>query len=210
MSKKSNGTSTVDSGIGECEFIIKGSSRHVQHNPQCVNPLNPYKKAIAALTKKPAKNKSDDDFEEICRLEWEASLYLQDGRVVVPGEVIEGALVEAGRKSRDGPNVRAGVWSMGHWRLDFPGNDRTIEELRRDPRHIHVCRVGINGTKSIMRTRAVFPDWGLTFRVWHLKEIFSATDVHGLVDTLGRIVGLSDDRAIRGGRFEIVSWSSIG
>lgn len=198
---KGNGNGTVP-GFGEIDFHIRGRTRHTQHNPQTVNPRNEYARAMKAITSK--RKKSEEELEELARLEWEASLYLKDGKIVVPGNVIEGALCEAGRKSKTGPEVRAGLWSPGSWELDFPGKERPIQEIMEDENHFYVTRVGIK-TSSIMRTRASFPVWSLRFRVCYLKEIFGERDIFNLVEVLGNFVGLSDCRTKMGGRFDILS-----
>lgn len=201
MMAKANGNG-MGMGIGEVVFHIKGRTRHTQHNPQTVNPRNEYAKAMKAITGK--RKKSDEDLEELARLEWESSLYLKNGKICVPGDVIEGALCEAGRKSRTGADVRAGLWSPGFWELDFPGKERPLNEIMEDEDHFYVTRVGIK-TSSIMRTRASFPEWALKFKVCYLKDIFSERDIYNLVEVLGYLVGLSDCRTKMGGRFDILA-----
>lgn len=201
MMAKANGNG-MGMGIGEVVFHIKGRTRHTQHNPQSVNPRNNYAKMMKAITSK--RKKTDEDHEELARLEWESSLYLKNGKVVVPGDLLEGALCEAGRKSRTGADVRAGLWSPGYWELDFPGKDRPLDQIMEDENHFYVTRVGIK-TSSIMRTRASFPEWSLKFKVCYLKDIFSERDIYNLVEVLGYLVGLSDCRTKMGGRFDILS-----
>lgn len=88
--------------------------------------------------------------------------------------------------------------------MDYPKKNRSLKELMADPEHFYVKRVGIK-TSSIMRTRASFPQWSLRFKVGYLKSIFSDRDIYNLVEVLGTLVGLSDCRTKRGGRFEIIS-----
>ena len=187
----------------EIDFEIVGLTQMSMHRPTRVNPREPLTKAINALTSK--RKKTEEDNIQIAELEWQAALYSRNGVIGVPGDMIEGALVEAGKKSNQGKNVRAGLWSPGFWPLVFPGNDRTIEEIMQDPKHFWTCRVGINGKSSIMRTRPCFPEWSLKFKICYKTEIFSEHVVINMMRVLGTIVGLSDCRAKRGGRFDVVS-----
>lgn len=196
--------------FGEIEFKITGVSQHVQHNGRSANPMDYYAKLMKAITAK--KKKTDEDHEELLRLKWRSGLYTNaDGKVIIPQRVIEGAYVEAARKSKQGKDVQAAMWSPAgkdDWLLDFPGKNRSIDELMADPEHFLVSRVGMNG-KTVMACRPCFPTWSLTYRVRYYPNIFNARDIVEFTETLGDLIGLSDDRAIRGGRFEITEWSEV-
>lgn len=192
----------VSLGVASVEIEIEGITQLVMHNGRTANPLDKYAKAMKAITGK--RKKTDEDLEELARIEWEASLYVRDGKVVVPATVLEGALTEAGRKLRRGTDVRAGLWVEGVPLLGFPGSDRSLAELAEDDNHRLTCRVGVNGS-TVVRTRAVFPEWWLNFTITYMTEIFNEADVVGIVRVLGRFVGLSDDRMKHGGRFKVLN-----
>jgi hypothetical protein len=192
--------------FGEIMFTIRGITQHTQHNGQAANPMNTYARKMKAITSK--KKKTDEDLEELLKLKWMSGLYVNKaGRVVIPGRVIEGAYVEAARRTKEGRNVQAALWSpagQDDWPLDFPGKERSIDALMQDEDHFLVSRVGVNG-KTIVTARPTFPQWSLTYRVRYFPTIFNEREVIEFTETLGSLIGLSDDRAIRGGRFEIES-----
>lgn len=195
--------------FAEIEFKINGITGHVQHNGQAANPMNPYAKAMKVITSK--KKKTDEDHEELLKLKWQSALYVNKaGRVIIPSRVIEGAYVEAARRSKQGRDVQAALWSPAgpdDWLLEFPGNNRSIDMIMGDEEHFLVSRVGVNG-KTIMTSRPSFPRWSLTYKIRYYPNVFNEREVVEFTEVLGSLIGLSDDRAIRGGRFEIESATS--
>lgn len=196
--------SSNGSDLGVISFSIRGTSPMVQHNGRLASPLDPIAKQIKAYTSK--RKKTDDDYEQVAMLEVEGGLYTNDeGRVVVPGDVIEGALFEAAKRTKNGSKLRQAVFSPGDWPLDFPGKERSIAEIIADPKHVKSSRVVVNGG-TVVRTRPVFRSWALKFEVNYLKSEFDPRTIVEITMTLGSIIGLSDDRHKGGGRFEILSW----
>jgi hypothetical protein len=196
--------------FGEIQFKIQGVTQHVQHCGQAANPMNHYAKAMKQITSR--KKKTDEDLEELYRLKWMSALYTnKSGRVVIPGRVIEGAYVEAARRTKNGKNAQAGLWSPAQpddWELGFPGKERSVEEIMADEKHFLMSRVGVNG-KTIMTARPCFPEWKLSYKIRYYKEVFNFREVYDFTQTLGDLIGLSDDRAIRGGRFEILEANEL-
>jgi hypothetical protein len=186
-------------------FTIRSLTQHVPHNAQLADPSNRYTVAMKRLTSKHASKKTEQDFKELDDLEWEGSLYLDDQqRVIVPGTVIEGALFEAGKTKRQGPTVRAGIYSNGDWLLVYDG-PKSLAALKADPKfRWRVCVKNPSTGARLMRTRPRFAEWSLTFTVSYDPSIISGRDVVELVKILGSKIGLSDDRHKMGGRFDVM------
>src|SRR4051794_2274086 len=109
------------------EFHVKGLTPQVWHNGQLADKTNRYALAMAEITGK--KKKTEEDLRRLEDLEWEGSLYLDgERRPVVPGEVIQGAFWEAGKKKKCGADVRNGLTSPGPWPILYDG-PKTLDKL---------------------------------------------------------------------------------
>lgn len=183
-------------------FEIEGVTQHMQHNGQLADPQCRYVIEMSKITSKPAKKRTSEDIARLEDLEWEGSLYLnENGRVIVPGSVIEGAMFEAGKVYRDGQVVRNGLQSGDDWLLDYEG-PKDLEALRLDPRFHSRVMVRNPSTKArVARSRPIFRRWGLTFAIQYHTGMLSREDIVKMVNTLGDQIGLSDDRKKMGGRF---------
>lgn len=193
-------------------FHIKGLTRHLQHNGALSDPTNKFSVAMRAITSKSAKKKTDADYAALDDLEWEGGLYInENGRVIVPGLVLEGALWEAGKHFRMGTVVRGSVTIPDDALLIYPG-PKSIDALRKDPRFR--CRESTKNPSTggrVMRTRPMFRDWELKFTVKFRPDMIDRRNIIDIVKILGTNVGLSDDRRRMGGRFELIgAWDADG
>ncbi len=182
------------------DFHIRGVAPLLMHNGQLANPMNKLTKAMKAITSK--KKKTDDDYIELAHLEFFGGLYVDEqGRPVLPGEVIEGTLVSGAKKTKKGKDAKSAIIVDGNFPLIYDG-PKTPEALWEDDRFRYVAGVVVN-QKRVMRTRPMFKNWECKFTVHYLEEVFDAQEVIDFVDTAGRMAGLGDCRP-RFGRFEVV------
>lgn len=182
------------------EVTIEGTCPTLQHNGQMADPLNEWAKKLKAVSGK--RKKTDEDHEEMSRIEFFGSLYLdKDLRVCWPSENIESMLNAAARKRKEGPQARTGMMVTGDFPLTYTGPE-TAEELWQHGGFILRCACGVNGSR-VMRTRPLFRDWSLRFTVMHDPKIVNADIVLQWCDIAGREVGLSDWRP-KFGRFQVV------
>lgn len=130
------------------------------HNAQTVDPLNSYAKAIKKVSSK--RHKTDSDYEEMAKLEWEASLYLRDGKPCLPGNMIEACLKEGGKVKKLGKVIASSVWVDENPLIVFPDSDKTIEELYLIDKYRLAAKVNIQ-RQSIIRTRPKFDEWEVEF-----------------------------------------------
>lgn len=198
--------------LEDVSFHIKGLTRHLQHNGALADPTNKFAQAMRAITSKSAKKKTDADYAALNDLEWEGGLYVnEDGRVIVPGLVLEGALWEGGKHFRMGSLVRSSITIPEDALLIYNG-PKSIDALRKDPRFR--CRDGVKNPSTgarLMRTRPKFDQWELKFTVKFRPDMIDRRSIIDIVKVLGTNVGLSDDRHRMGGRFELIgAWDANG
>lgn len=197
-------------------YTIKGVVPMFFHSGRTSNPLDPFAKEIKRFTEK--KKKTEEDHRAVANLEWLASFYHSEpgefsidyrgtlnfkgyGVPVWPGEVLERMLVTAAQKSRLGTTFKSAVMVDGDFPLLYDG-PKTIEGLFGDARFrdTRSAKVKMN---TVMRTRPMFRDWGLTFTVSFLPELVTEDQIDRAVEIAGVQVGLSDYRP-KFGRFQVV------
>lgn len=182
----------------ELTFKIKGVAPLLLHNGQLADPLNPYSKRLKAITSK--RKKTDEDYERMAEIEWHGGLYVQDGKVVIPGNVIEAMLIESAKKTRQGPKAKAGLLCVDDFQLLYDG-PADIEELWKDKNFRLTVPARVRNAR-VMRTRPRFAEWSLQFTVLYEPSLLNEEDVRGFVKRAGEIVGLCDWRP-RFGRFVV-------
>lgn len=177
---------------------IVGVAPLIMHNVRLANPLEPIVKEMKEITAK-KNNKTEEDLEKLGDLEWEGGLYTNgDGLLCLPARLIEGMLLEAGKKTRRGPKIKAGVMCEKDALLIHPGPDDTAELMGmseyRDVRMMTVAR------QKILRTRPIINDWEADIELLCHSEVISVADVRKVAITGGELCGLGDSRP-RYGRF---------
>lgn len=182
------------------EFSISGLTPTIMHNGRLANPLDQFSKLIKEVSGK--KKKTDEDYERMARLEWEASFYLDDqGRPCWPGENIERMIVDAAKKSKQGPSAKAGLYCDGLFPVKYSG-PTDLESLWADEQFRICVGVKVNNSK-VMRTRPIFHRWAMDFVVDFMPDVVSEKEVRQWVELAGNIIGLSEWRP-KYGKFEVV------
>ena len=196
--KISKGVNTMSMYI-TYNVTLKGISPLLMHNSGGVNPIDPINKAKKKISGK--RNKTDEDYEKLARLEWESGLYLDaDEKVIIPGENIEAMLIMAGKKHKLGPKCKAGIICDGDFKLTYDG-PKALEKLYKDGRFTDTRVVRIMRA-SIMRTRPIFRVWSLDVEIMYRPDELDENQIQDILETAGGIIGLCDYRP-RFGRFEI-------
>ena len=185
-------------------FKIVGVSPLLMHNGQLADPMNKWARALKEISAK--RKKVEADYEELARLEWYGSLYLDvdSGGIVIPGYVFEACLIGKGgaaRKERMGKEAAAALWVMDDMPLLYNG-PTNLEELWKDERFRLVVGVKV-GQSRVMRTRPMFKKWSAEPTITYDPDLLDEEMIHRWVDVAGSQVGLGDWRP-RFGRFEAV------
>ena len=183
------------------EFEIEGVTPTICHNGQTCDPLNRFAKAIKEISGK--RKKSDKDYEDMARLEWEAGFYFdKDMKPCWPGQNIKRMILDAAKKSKEGPLAKTGVIVSGLFPILYQG-PKDVEGMWNDDNFRIAAKVKVQQS-SVIRTRPIFPEWRLKFTVMTNSEIVNKNQVKQWITTAGQIIGLSDWRPDYG-QFSVVS-----
>lgn len=179
---------------------IVGVTALVMHNGELANPLNPQVKVIKKISQK--RDKTEADMEELARLEWLGSLYLDKGEPCVPGLCLEATLWNAAKKKKKGMQFRAGAICDGNFPLLYDG-PRNPHELWEHKAFQYGRMMTVN-RKKIFRMRSIFPQWGLEFVITFDDEVLNPSDLTEFVEIGGKLIGVLEERP-HFGRFVLES-----
>ena len=172
---------------------VTGVAPLILHNGQLADPLNYFAKEMKRISGK--RHKTEADLEQLARFEWHGSLYLEGGKVVIPGELLEAHLVEAAKKVKKGPQAKAGLFCDEMFLLDYDGPS-DLEALWADEAFRLTAGVRVQRNR-IMRTRPIFRSWSLSFEVLYNASQLNREEIAELVRIGGEQIGLRDWRHIR-------------
>ena len=169
------------------------------HNGQLADPLNDIARQMKEISGR--RHKTDPDLEELARLEWYGSLYLDDDQQpCLPGEVLEAAFVEAAKRQRRGRQAQAGIICPANYLLEYDGPSELDELWQRPAFRLTVpARVKNN---RIMRTRPRFLTWATTIMVQYDASLLNPNEVGEIVRRTGSEIGIGDWRP-KFGRFQV-------
>lgn len=183
------------------ELKIKaiGQADLLMHNIQLADPLNQFAKDLKKITRK--QKKTEQDHAEMGNLEFMGGLYLNDkGQPVAPPNWWEGTLLNAAKKKRMGPVVKAAVFCDQEATLKFAG-PKKVEKRAADPSCRLATMVTVQKAK-VKRTRPLFQQWSCVVVLQYDPEQINKQDVVDLMDLAGRQIGVGDWRP-KYGRFTI-------
>lgn len=170
----------------------KGITPLIMHSCQCVNPLHPIAKELRKYTSK--KKKTDEDYEIISNLEWEAGAYWKDGLgLYIPAENVEATIVNGAKANKKGTDIEK-YCDVTDLYIPFDyGENLTKDELihnfeYRDTRVMTVMRARIN------RTRPRFDQWKIVFNLRYDENKIDLDVIVNAMEYAGSYVGLCDSR----------------
>jgi hypothetical protein len=182
------------------DFRIKftGTAPLLMHNSRLSNPLDDVSRAMKKIHGK--RKKTEEDHEEIARLEHAGSLYLDpDIGPYIPGQNISRALVDGAKLSRRGKDIERGVFIKTDVNpLSYRG-PRDAAGLWNDKnfRDMSSAKVGVS---RVMRCRPIFREWAVEADGILDPSVIDLSDLAAIAETAGQMVGLGDWRP-RHGRF---------
>ncbi|HEX2578660.1 MAG TPA: hypothetical protein VHK88_20115 [Aquihabitans sp.] len=179
---------------------IEGTAPLLCHNIQLADPLNPIAKAMKAISAK--RKKTEDDHEQLARLEFEGGLYLAPGvGPYVPGVNIEKSIVEGARITKQGKQVERGLFVTDNEVPLLYQGPRAVEDLWADVNFRSSMAVKV-GQARVMRTRPIFRSWALDVDAEVDPALLDMANLSAICEDAGRMVGIGDYRP-RFGRFDV-------
>jgi hypothetical protein len=179
-------------------FQITGIVPIILHNGRMANPLDPWAKKLKEISGK--RKKVDADYEQMAKIEWFASLYLdKSDRIILPGMMLEASLVNGAKKFKLGQQAKAGLFVESHAPLKFDGQDLTPEQLweRGENTLTVACKVSM---AKIMRTRFIAHEWAADVAVTFDDSLFNPAQISEIFEASGMQIGVGTWRP-RHGRF---------
>lgn len=178
---------------------ITGTTPLLLHSARTVDPLDPMTKKIRIITNK--RKKTDDDHEEIARLEFLAGMYYdEDAGPYLPGENIFRSLHEAGKLTRSGVKVTRGLIVTTEINpLAYKGPRKQAEMYKQGFWFRAPVRVGV---QRVMRCRPQIPaPWAAECEVLLDTRVLSLEELGEIAESAGQYIGLCDWRG-RFGRYQ--------
>ena len=182
----------------EVNYRLTSLAPLIMHNGQLADPVNKWTKLIKQISSK--RKKTDADNEEMARLEFMGSLYLDEEGPVLPAYVIDGMLIRAAMKSREGPLAKAGCFCLDHASLEYDG-PRAANELWEDEGFRFSSMVRVQSSR-VSRMRPIFNKWSTTIKLHIEDTIVNIGRVDEWLETAGVQIGLCDWRP-QYGRFTV-------
>jgi hypothetical protein len=177
-------------------------------NVQAASRFNHYAKRIAPLQAKTRKTEEDQD--EILRLQWESSFYMHDDHgPVVPTANIFKSFVEAGKRTRAGKKVEGGVIALdAEVPLQYDG-PRTLHGLWTagdggfDSPYVDVRLVTTSAGKKVDAARPIFREWSCESE-WLLDPaMIDVDEFEDIVRRAGTAIGVGAYR-LKYGRYSAI------
>ena len=193
-------------------LTIRGISPLIMHNGAAgLDTRSAANIEKASIAKKRGSNRTEADDLRLRELECQTSFWLDDGGAPTVPEAALRAVIETGaRKLKQGPQVREGLLVEQVEAFNYDKNlGKTVDELGKSVQFT----VGVVVQRArILRTRAKFDTWGVTFTVEVDDELVDKEQLASWLDIGGRRIGLGDWRPEKSGhygRFEAESIEAI-
>lgn len=185
------------------KYRLTGVAPLLMNNGRKSDPTDPWTKRLKEITTN--KKKTEDDHLEIRRIEWFAGLYTDESgkKIVLPADLILGAVVQGAKKNKNGPEAKAGVFEHAPWFALKHDGPADVEKLYEAPGFCDYRGVRV-GNKRVMRARPRFATWSVDIALMIDPEVIDAKLVTQALDRCGQLVGIGDYRP-RFGRFTVES-----
>jgi len=181
-------------------ITLTGTAPLLMHNARLSNPLDPATKALKRYTSK--RTKTDEDHENVARLEHAGSLYIDsDVGPYVPGDNVFRSLWDGAKKHKLGVKVKEGVLVTTDVNpLAYQG-PRDVEGLWAAESFRLMASVKV-GTQRVMRCRPLFREWSTEVDAILDPNVIDIAEIEQVAETAGTLIGLGDWRP-RYGRYNV-------
>ena len=184
------------------QLTIRGTSPIIMHNGAAgLDTRSPANLEKAGIAKKRGSNRTEADDLRLRELETQTAFWLNSaGTPEVPAAALRACIETGARKVKQGPQVREGlvIESVDAFHYDFEKLGTTVEQLSKTTQFT----VGVVVQRSrILRTRAKFDAWGVTFTIEVDPELCDKEQLLNWIDIAGRRIGLGDWRPEKSGHY---------
>ena len=186
-------------------FEIESIVPLLMHDDKTANPLNDFTKKLKALTGK--RKKTDEDLLAIAEVEWNASLYYENGKYVIPTKVIESTLLASAKQFKKGTLLKQCIIVADDMVLEFKDKNLTPEKLFKKLEYVDMRTVKVGQAKTT-RCRPLFNSWKGEFTVILDEDKLNVEEIEQIVANAGKYVGMCDYRP-RYGRFQVTNFKSF-
>lgn len=175
-----------------------GTKPLLMHNSRLSNPLDDVTKSLKRITSK--RTKTDEDYEEMARLEHAGGLYFKPGLgPYLPGQNFERCLVDAARITKAGKKIERGVFIESDVNPIAYEGPHDADGLWGDQNFRHMASVKV-GTSRVTRCRPQFREWVADAEGYYDPAVINLEELREIATTAGTMIGLGDWRP-RFGRF---------
>lgn len=189
-------------GVREVRMVCTGTRPLLLHNVQLASPLNPYAKRLKTLNSK--RVKTDEDRIAMARVEFEGSLYFEEGiGPYLPGANLLASLIEGAKIKRAGRKVERGVVVKDFQCPLIYRGPRDIEGLwgGGESEYVDIRPVTVT-TSKVDRCRPIFREWAIEAVVLVDEGAIDYEEFVEVAHLAGRMAGLGDYRRVYG-RYEV-------
>lgn len=194
-------------GSDKVRVTVSGVRPLLMHNVRLASPLDPFAKALKAITSK--RKKTDEDYYAMARIEFEGSLYFdEEAGPFMPHASILKSLMQGGVLTKSGTKIERGVTLLGGHDLGVTG-DPGVPLLYSGPRDVEglwgegespfidqrLVKVGQN---RVLRTRPIFRNWGFEFEAHIDPTVLNMDEFVSVAQDAGRVAHIGDYRRFFG------------
>lgn len=177
---------------------LTGTKPMIMHNGRLANPLDPYARQMAAISKK--RNKTDEDRIELMRIEARGAAYeTPDGLLGVPTLNVWATLHSAAKQFKRGRDIERGLICAADEVVPLlvDGATANVDAYLADFDHIDYRPVRVQSSRT-MRARPIINEWSCSCDLELMDDIFDLSSFVPIVEWGGRYVGLNEWRPIFG------------
>lgn len=166
----------------------------VTHNIRLASPLDAYSQQLKRLNAK--RQKTEDDYLSISRVEWEGGLYFDaESGVYLPVSYPQRVMLESAKITRDGTRYKRSVVCMaedGGSRIPLKYDGPTdLDDMWEDDRFRDMRMVSV-GTSKVLRTRPRFENWSLSFIATVEESVLDTEIFTEIAERSGRLIGIGE------------------
>jgi hypothetical protein len=177
---------------------LTGTRQMIQHNGRLANPLDPYTRALAAITKK--RSKTEEDLVEIMKIEARGSCWeTPEGLLGVPSTAVWRSIYDAAKAYKLGEDIKRALRFDGSAVEPVITNgetvtcDRWVQDGNVDYRSVKV------NAKRVMRSRPLIPVGWRTTHMFDLDDdVVDVDRLEPVFERAGSLVGIGEWRPTYG------------